>query len=201
MDTLIERLTNIVFEVDRANLYIPPAVAALLRNHGFVPNRSYTRPPRPPRPPPLLRLPCPAMTHAGTTCKNKCAAGCTTCMIHAENPTQRAPRRLPPAHERCPEMVKGGTQCKCSKYKEYPMCWRHAKKANILPPPPEVPTECSVCYCDLTLETTTKTACGHHFHIGCFESWRQSRTSSSQVVTCPMCRHANPRPKPLVRPA
>jgi hypothetical protein len=193
---LIERLVELVIEVDRANLYLPPSIASLLRIHGFMPHRTYTRPPRPPRPPPPVRLPCPGVTRAGTPCKNKCAFGCTTCRIHAANPT---PRGLPAQYERCPEMTKGGTPCKCSKYKEYPMCWRHAKKANLLPPAPEVPTECAVCYCDLTRETTTKTACGHHFHIACFETWRQSRTASFQAVTCPMCRHANPRPKPLVR--
>ena len=195
MATLIERLINIVFEANRANLYLPPTVASFLRIHGFNPHRTYTRPPRPPPP---VRVRCPVLTRAGTPCKNKCAVGCTTCRIHAQNPT---PRGLPAVHERCSEMTKNGTQCKCSKYKEYPMCWRHAKKANLLPPAPEVPTECAVCYCELTRETTTKTACGHHFHIDCFEGWRQSRSASFQAVTCPMCRHANPRPKPLVRRA
>ena len=197
MATLIERLIEIVTDVDRHNLYLPPTVAALLRIHGFMPHRTYTRPPRPPPP---VRVQCPAMTRAGTPCKNKCATGCTTCRIHAANPVPRTPRGLPGVNERCPETVKGGTQCKCSKYKEYPMCWRHAKKANLLPPAPEVPTECAVCYCDLTRETTTKTACGHYFHTACFEAWRQSRSASFQAVTCPMCRHGNPRPKPLVRP-
>jgi len=200
MTTLIERLINIVTDVDRQNLYLPPQVAALLRIHGFIPHRTYTRPPRPPRPPPPARVPCPAMTRAGTPCKNSCAFGCTTCGIHVANPTPRAPRELPSVYRRCPEMVKGGEQCKCAKYKYYPMCWRHAKKANLLPPAPEVPTECAVCYCDLTRETTTKTTCGHHFHIACFEAWRQSRAASFQAVTCPMCRQANPRPIPLVRP-
>jgi hypothetical protein len=201
MATIIERLINIVTEVDRHNLYLPPTIVSLLRIHGFIPHRTYTRPPRPPRPPPPVRVQCPAMTRAGTPCKNKCAVGCTTCRIHVANPNPRTPRGLPGVNERCPETVKGGTQCKCSKYKQYPMCWRHAKKANLLPPTPEVPTECAVCYCDLTRETTTKTACGHHFHIACFETWRQSRSASFQAVTCPMCRHANPRPKPLVRRA
>ena len=195
---LIERLTNIILEADRANLYIPPVIANLLRVHGFAPHRTYTRPPRPPRPPPPVRIPCPAVTRSGTPCRNKCAIGCTTCLIHSETPAPRAPRSLPAEYERCPEMVKDGTQCKCPKYKTYPMCWRHAKSANLLPPPPEVPTECAVCYCDLTRETTTKTACGHYFHIDCFESWKQSRSASFQAVTCPMCRHANPKPKPLV---
>ena len=198
MATLVERLINVITEVDRANLYLPPTIASLLRIHGFIPHRTYTRPPRPPPP---VRVPCPATTRAGTPCKNKCAIGCTTCRIHAENPTQRAPRGIPTVHERCPEMTKSGQQCKCSKYKDLAMCWRHAKKANLLPPTPEVPTECAVCYCEMTRETTTKTACGHHFHIDCFETWRQSRTASFQAVTCPMCRHANPRPKPLVRHA
>lgn len=197
MDTLIESLINIVTAVDRHNLYLPPQVAALLRNHGFIPHRTYTRPRRPPPP---VQIPCPAMTRAGTPCKNKCAIGCTTCGIHVSNPTPRAPRELPAVHRRCPETVKGGTQCKCPKYNNYSMCWRHAKKANLLPPAPEVPNDCAICYVDLTLETTTKTACGHYFHIECFEAWRQLRRTAAGGVTCPMCRCANTRPKPLVRP-
>ena len=195
-ETLLERLLRVITEVDRTNLYLPPPIASLLSVHGFVPHRTYTLPPRPPRPPPPVRLPCPALTRAGTPCKNKCAYGLTACGIHLATP---GPRGVPAVHKRCPEIVKGGTQCKCSKYKSYPMCQRHAKRANLLPPPPEVPTECAVCYCDLTRETTTKTSCGHYFHIDCFESWKQSRSISHQAVTCPMCRHGNPRPKPLVR--
>jgi hypothetical protein len=191
-ETLLERLLRVITEVDRTNLYLPPPIASLLSVHGFVPHRTYTSAPRPPR---IVRRPCTALTRAGTPCKKNCSYGLTTCRIHIENP---APRGVPEEHKRCQEMVRGGTQCKCSKYKSYPMCQRHAKRANLLPPPPEVPTECAVCYCDLTTETTTKTICGHHFHIDCFESWRQSRTRSHQAVTCPMCRQGNPRPKPLV---
>jgi len=195
MATLIERLIETIMAVDAANLYLPPTVASILRVHGFIPHRTYTRPPRPPPP---VRPPCPGMTRAGTPCKNKCAVGCTTCKIHSANPT---PRGLPGPHERCPERLPDGTQCKCSKYKQYPLCWRHAKRAQLLPPPPEIPTECAVCYNELTRETTTKTVCGHYFHIGCFETWRQSRVTSFQSVTCPMCRHGHPNPKPLVKPS
>ena len=197
MATLIDRLLSIVTEVDRVNPYIPPLIATALRVHGFMPHRTYTRPPRPPPPPVPIRLPCPGLTRAGTPCKNKCALGHTTCLIHSATPT---PRGLPVEQDRCPELIKDGTRCSCAKYKTYPMCWRHAKRSNLLPPPPEVPTECAVCYCDLTRETTTKTSCGHYFHIDCFESWKQSRSTSFQAVTCPMCRHTNPKPKPLVKP-
>ena len=54
---LIERLVNLVIEVDRNNLYLPPTIASLLRIHGFIPHRTYTRPPRVPRPPPPVRVP------------------------------------------------------------------------------------------------------------------------------------------------
>lgn len=194
---LIQQLVNAVSAIDNANAYLSPGIVSFLRLHGFIPHRSYTRPPRPPRPTPPVRAPCPGVTRAGKPCKNKCAPGCATCLIHSAAPT---PRGTPSDQARCPEMVKGGTQCKCRKYKTFPMCWRHAKKANLLPPPPEVPTECAVCYCDLTRETTTKTACGHYFHTDCFETWKQSRMASFQTVTCPMCRHSHPNPKPLVRP-
>jgi hypothetical protein len=197
-DQLIQSLMDIVFQVDRANLYLPPTIVTVLRNHGFIPHRTYTRPPRPPRPPPPVRLPCPAMTRAGTPCKNKCAPGCATCGIHAATPT---PRGVPSEASRCTETVRGGTQCKCRKYKDLSMCWRHAKKANLLPPEPEVPTECAVCYNEMTRETMTKTACGHYFHTNCFATWRESRMASFQAVTCPMCRHTRPNPKPLVRPS
>lgn len=196
MERIIQTLIEAVTLADQANVYLNPTVVALLRNHGFIPHRTYTRPPRPPRPPPVVRPPCPAMTRAGTPCKNRCALGCATCLIHSTTPT---PRGTPNEDARCPEMVRGGTQCKCRKYKDLPMCWRHAKKANLLPPTPEVPTECAVCYCELTRETTTKTACGHYFHTGCFETWKASRRASFQPVTCPMCRHTRPNPKPLVR--
>lgn len=194
MTTLVERLMNIVEQVDNENMYIPPVLEAFLRSHGFIPHRTYLRPPRPPI---VVRPPCPAVTQAGTPCKNKCSPGSTTCGIHSLIPT---PRGTPDNYRRCPVIIGSGEQCKCAKYKEFPLCWRHAKRDNLLPPPPEVPTECSICYSDLSRETTTKTSCGHYFHIDCFESWRQSRRSTFRAVTCPMCRHTNPNPKPLVKP-
>lgn len=195
--SLIERLTNIILEADRANLFIPTNVAHFLRIHGFRPHHSYLRPPRPPPPPP--RAPCSGVTRAGTPCKNKCSPGNTTCLVHAPR-APRVPRALPVPAARCTETVKGGAPCKCPKYKNLAMCWRHAKSAKLLPPPPEIPAECAICYNDMSKQTTTKTACGHYFHTACFAEWKQSRTTSHQAVTCPMCRHANPNPKPLVKP-
>jgi len=195
--SLIEQLTDLILRVDQANLYIPGNVAQFLRLHGFRPHNSYLRPPRPPPPPP--RPPCTGVTRAGTPCKNKCAIGHTTCLIHYPRPP-RVPRALPTPIARCTETVKGGAPCKCPKYKNFSMCWRHAKRANILPPPPEIPTECAICYNDMTKETTTKTGCGHYFHTECFAGWKQSQNASHKAVTCPMCRHANPNPKPLVKP-
>lgn len=189
MDTLLEQFLAIVREVDRRNLYIPPVSAVELRRLGFSPHYTYLRPPRPPPPPPRPR--CPAMTHAGTQCTNKCSAGLTTCMIHSDNPT---PRPVPLDYYRCPETTPNG-QCKCAKYKQYPMCWRHSKRAGLLPPPPEVPTDCSICYVSLSEGQKVKTVCGHYFHATCFDLWKTSRQTNFQVVTCPMCRHTNPNPK------
>jgi hypothetical protein len=190
MATLLEQFIEMAMQVDLARTYIHPAAAALLRHRGFTPHSSYLRPPRPI---PIPRLPCPGITKAKTPCKNKCAPGHSTCLIHRENPSLRG---YPLPSMRCPELV-NGEQCKCPKYKHYPLCWRHAKRANLLPPPPEMPTECSICYSDLTHETTVKTSCGHYFHDECFNGWKQTRQATLQRVTCPMCRGLHPNPKPL----
>lgn len=191
MEQMLTQLVQIVTHLDQNNAYIPPNIAILLRNHGFPPHRSYLRAPPPPPPPP--RPQCPGMTQKGTQCANKCAEGLTTCRIHSGTPILRG---IPMDEFRCPEMTSSGERCKCGKYKQLPMCWRHAKRAGILPPPPEVPTECAICYTDLTAEGRVKTSCGHYFHAGCFESWKTSRTNHFQAVTCPMCRHHRPNPKP-----
>lgn len=187
----IAQFVELATYFDRNNVHIPPHIASVLRNHGFPPHRSYLRPPPPPPLPP--RPQCPGVTKKGTQCTNKCADGRTTCMIHSDTPT---PRPLPHDIFRCPVNISTGEQCKCAKFKQLPMCWRHAKRAGILPPPPEVPTECSICYADLVPENRIKTSCGHYFHRTCFSSWDQSRRLQFQAVTCPMCRHARPNPKP-----
>jgi len=190
MTSLLDQFLALAIEVDRANAYIPPPIELVLRRLGFTPHRSYLRPPRPPRPVPV---PCPAMTKAKTPCKNKCAPGLFTCMIHRENPTLRG---YPMPSKRCPEMV-NDEQCKCPKFEHYPLCWRHAKRAKLLPPPPEMPSECSICYSDFTPDSTVKTTCCHYFHTGCFEGWKQSRIATHQPLTCPMCRRKNPKPRPV----
>ena len=186
MDPL-SQLLQLAIHLDRSNAYIPPHVAMQLRNHGFPPHRSYMRPPSPPP-----RPQCPALTQRGTQCVNKCAENMTTCRIHCDNPT---PRPVPLDQYRCPIVTLHNEQCKCPKFKHFPLCWGHAKRAGILPPPPEVPSECSICYTDLS-ENRVKTSCGHYFHHECFESWKTSRVANLQSVTCPMCRHVRPNPRP-----
>jgi hypothetical protein len=188
MPTLLEQFVLLAIDIDSAETYIPPSIASVLRRIGFTPHRSYLRPPRPPQP---IRLPCPGMTIAKTPCKNKCAPGRTTCMIHSETPPLR---EVPLPDKRCTEIV-AGEQCKCPKFKNYSMCWRHAKRAKLLPPPPEMPSECSICYSEFTPESTVKTTCGHFFHVGCFDGWKQSRLVTNQCINCPMCRRTNPKPR------
>ena len=190
MTSLLDHFVAAAMEMDRANVYIPPNMEAVLRQFGFIPHRSYLRPPRPPRPVPV---PCQALTKAKTPCKHKCAPGLMTCLVHSQNPT---PRGYPLPSKRCPELV-NGEQCKCPKFLNLPLCWRHAKRAKILPPAPEVPTECSICYSEFSPGSTVKTICGHYFHDGCFNSWKQSRVATLQKVTCPMCRRNNPKPRPV----
>ena len=185
---LITQLVELVVQLDRQNVHLPPAVALHIRNHGFTPHRSYLRPPPPPP-----RPRCSAMTRHGSQCINKCAEGLTTCLIHSENPT---PRSIPLDAFRCTEMTSNGERCKCSRYKHFSLCWRHAKRAGILPPPPEIPTECAICYTELEENRVVRTACAHYFHEGCFDAWRETRTANFQAVTCPMCRHPRPRPRP-----
>lgn len=42
--------------------------------------------------------------------------------------------------------------------------------------------ECSICYCELTLQNTVNTRCSHTFCSECFWKW------ASNNNTCPMCR-------------
>ena len=185
---LLTQFVQLATYMDQHNLYIPPEIATALRNHGFTPHHSYLRPPPPPP-----RPQCSALTKKGTQCVNKCAEGLTTCRIHCAEPSLRG---IPLDEFRCPEMTANGERCKCGKYKHFSLCWRHAKRAGLLPPPPEIPSECAICYTDLTSENRVKTSCGHYFHAGCFESWKTSRISQFRPVTCPMCRHVRPNPKP-----
>ena len=42
--------------------------------------------------------------------------------------------------------------------------------------------ECSICYCELTLQNTVNTRCSHTFCSECFWKWVSNNN------TCPMCR-------------
>ena len=187
MEQVLNQFIALAGILDVRNAYMSHEVVRALRNHGFYVHRSYTRPPRPPPPPP--RPMCPSSTRAGTQCKNRCALGHTTCLIH-RNVTERVVR---PVQQQCTGMTRSGVQCKCPKFQGLDICWRHAKKAGLLPPPPEVPTECSICYSELSESPCVKTACGHYFHASCFETWRSTRSP----VTCPMCRKVRPRVFPV----
>lgn len=188
----VQALVELIILIDNRNTYIPPEYARILRQHGFQPHHSYLRPPRPPPPPPRPR--CPSITHSGTQCTNKCAVDKATCMVHCDNPT---PRPVPHELYRCTATTGAGEQCKCGRYKHFSLCWRHARKENLLPPPPEVPVDCAICYCELSTGQKVKTMCNHYFHESCFDTWKNSRIAVRQAVTCPMCRQFNPKPKKI----
>jgi len=193
MEQLFTNLISIVTTLDRyQQTYIPPEVARILIRSGFIPHRSYLR--APPVPPPPPRPICPSMTRRGTQCTNRCAINQPTCMIHCPNPT---PRPIPPNEYRCTAHVANGELCKNSRYSIYPMCMRHARKANLLPPPPEVPSECAICYNNLSDGARVKTSCGHYFHGQCFDNWRTTRTRDMRPVYCPMCRNSRPNPRAM----
>jgi hypothetical protein len=180
---ILQQLILLVDRVDRQNVYIPPPFANELRRHGFVPHHSYLRPPKPPPPPP--RPQCPTITKKGKQCTNRCAVNHEACTVHSSM------RYVASGEARCPAMI-AGEQCKCKKFRHFPMCWSHAKKAGLLPPPP---AECSICYSELS-DDRVKTSCEHYFHGACFASWKQSRITSLRAVTCPMCRNPRPNPRP-----
>jgi Ring finger domain len=188
MDNLLQHLVELVDQIDRRNLYINPHVANVLRRHGFQPHYTYLRPPPPP-PRPV----CPGVTRNGSRCKNKCAPGRETCMLHSGIPLVRP---IPHDIFRCTTITTSGDRCKRRSFLQC-MCYGHAKKAGILPPPPEIPDECSICLADMTPEDRVKTTCKHYFHASCFNNWKITRQNTFRCVNCPMCRHARPNPRPI----
>jgi hypothetical protein len=183
MENLLQRLVELVDQINRRNLYINPHFANILRRNGFQPHYTYLRPPPPP-PRPV----CSGVTRNGSHCKNKCTIGQTTCMLHSEN---RSVRPLPLDEFRCTTITKSGERCKRVNFINC-LCFGHAKKAGILP---EIPDECSICYSEMTVGDRVKTTCKHYFHATCFDNWKRTRQSTFQVVNCPMCRCTRPNPK------
>ena len=83
-----------------------------------------------------------------------------------------------------PQLTAAGQPCKRGRILGSTACKSHAKRDGLMP---VVPTECCICYEDLTDETRTVTPCNHHFHKGCVGRWLGTNSS------CPMCRTTVPR--------
>jgi hypothetical protein len=135
---------------------------------------------------PVTRRMCTATTAKGTACRNRACANLDVCMIHHRKSTVAA---APIVH--CSVTTAKGTPCKCRAFRGFEMCATHAKKQGLI----TVPTDCAICYEDLTADNKVKTACGHYFHRTCLEKWAESRGTSfvrrrklSYKVPCPMCR-------------
>jgi hypothetical protein len=100
----------------------------------------------------------------------------------------------PPPKPRCNRNKADGQPCQAFRMGSLAACKRHAIRDNLMP---EVPTECSICYDEMTAENRTGTKCGHYFHKDCMNTWVSSRVNTFQKVSCPMCRTTLPKPKPV----
>lgn len=102
----------------------------------------------------------------------------------------------PPPKPRCTRNKADGQPCQAFRMCGLTACKRHAVRDNLMP---EVPTDCAICYDDMTAETRVATKCGHYFHKECMNTWVTSRINTYQKVSCPMCRTTLPKPKPAVQ--
>lgn len=109
----------------------------------------------------------------------------TLCGVHARAREARERRQNQPPKPKCTQMTARGDACKYARMPGSTACKRHAKRDGLLP---EIPTECSICYDDMTEEQRFQTGCFHHFHKECMARWVTTRRESSGRVSCPMCR-------------
>lgn len=130
----------------------------------------------------------------GNQCKHYALHDHHLCSAHV----QAFERQLnpPPPKPRCTRNKANGEPCQAFRMCGLAACKRHATRDNLLP---EVPTECAICYDEMTAENRMATKCGHYFHANCMSSWVMSRVNTFQKVSCPMCRTTLPKPKPAVQ--
>jgi hypothetical protein len=109
----------------------------------------------------------------------------TLCGVHANAREARERREAMPPKPKCTQHTARGEVCKYTRMPGSTACKRHATRDGLLP---QIPTECSICYDDMTEETRHQTKCFHFFHKSCMERWINSRRDSRERVSCPMCR-------------
>ena len=128
----------------------------------------------------------------GNQCKHYAAHDHTLCSAHI----QAFDRQMypPPPKPRCTRNKADGQPCQAFRMGSLTACKRHAVRDNMMP---EVPTDCAICYDEMTAETRIATKCGHYFHKDCMNTWVTSRVNTYQKVSCPMCRTTLPKPKPV----
>lgn len=125
---------------------------------------------------------CEMIMRNGNRCSRKCGYEESMCMVHVRAEQRRA--NPPPPKPKCTQLTAAGQPCKRGRIPGSTACKTHAKRDGLMP---VVPTECCICYEELTDETRTVTPCNHHFHKGCVGRWFGTNSS------CPMCRTTVPR--------
>lgn len=120
---------------------------------------------------------CEVTLRNGNQCSRYCAYEESMCSQHVRAEQRRA--NPPPPKPRCSQLTAAGQPCKRGRILGSTACKTHAKRDGLMP---AVPSECCICYEDLTDETRGVTPCNHHFHKACVNQWFLSHTS------CPMCR-------------
>ena len=173
-------LFNFVLHMRANGVRVPPNIYYMLESIGIHLNQRewLLRPERPK---------CGAICRNGNPCTNAKCFGMETCAMHIPN-RQREP---PVFKQVCPKLTASGEPCKCGVYKDYDMCWSHAKKEGVLPPASERPTECPICYEKMLAKDRVRTKCNHYFHRECMNNWVKQRVPGNPArpcVDCPMCR-------------
>lgn len=131
----------------------------------------------------------PLCTHVKRNGQQCTAAGWyyegTLCGTHARSRELREQRANQPPKPKCTQRTARGEECKYGRMPGSTACKRHAKRDGLLP---EIPTECAICYEEMTEEQRFQTGCFHHFHKECMGRWVTQRRASFERVSCPMCR-------------
>jgi hypothetical protein len=135
----------------------------------------------------------------GNRCTHNAMFDQHLCSAHIRAFERRLDREQnPPAPKpKCTQNKADGQPCQAFRMGGSTACKRHAIRDNMMP---EVPTECAICYDEMTADNATGTKCGHYFHKSCMTTWVTSRMASYQKVSCPMCRTSLPRPRPRPTP-